>query len=242
MTAEIYARRFGIILPSVNTVFEREVGRLGLTDSSFHYVRVRAERSSDADILNRMAADAPGAAELLIDVRPETVIYACTSGSLIGGGGFHTSLEQSIEGHTGLSTLTTLSCVIQALRALGVSRVALGTPYLGWVTEQEAVYLEQLGIGVVDSASLGISDGHTMAALTDEQVVDLALGLDSSDAQCLFLSCTNLPPFDVIARIEEIIGKPVVKCRRECCETRDDANNVVANGGLVCSPPRRNSL
>ena len=63
-------RRFGVILPSVNTVLETELYGLGLDDATFHFARVRGERGSDEAILRRMATEAPEVAQVLRDAPP----------------------------------------------------------------------------------------------------------------------------------------------------------------------------
>lgn len=203
-------RRFGIIVPSVNTVLESEFGATPIRDASFHYARVRAERSSDADILTRMAAEAPTAARLLADARPEKVVFACTSGSLVGGRDQHCRIAQSLEQATAIPSTTTLQCAVDALRALRVSRPALVTPYLDWVTAEESDYLRQLGFDVQKTTSLGISDGHGIASLQQERIVEAVLETVSNEADGVFLSCTNLPTFGILRALEEQTGIPVV--------------------------------
>lgn len=204
------ARRFGIIVPSVNTVLESEFGGTPISDATFHYARVRAEKSSDEGILTRMAAEAPSVAGLLADARPEKVVFACTSGSLVGGSHQHCRIAQSLERATAIPSTTTLHCVVDALRVLRISRPALVTPYLDWVTAEESDYLRQLGFDVQKTTSLGISDGHGIASLRREKIVEAVLQTVSDEADGIFLSCTNLPTFGILSALEERTGLSVV--------------------------------
>jgi hypothetical protein len=76
-------RRFGVILPSPDTVAEPEFYRVAPPDVTFHFARVPLERGSDGAMPNLLAEAALAAAALLRDARPEWIAYACTSGSLL---------------------------------------------------------------------------------------------------------------------------------------------------------------
>ncbi|MGH9138080.1 MAG: maleate cis-trans isomerase family protein [Acidimicrobiales bacterium] len=210
MTTPHRVRRFGAILPSVNVVFEHETRFLGLDDVSFHYTRVDAERGSDEGILRGMADEAPRAAALLAHVKPERVVYACTSGSLVGGPGFDTALVSAMESASGVPATTTVTEVVAAIRHVGARRIGVATPYLEWVTEAEARFFESESLAVTGTASLGLVDGHDMAVLAPEDIAELARAVDSDDAEAVFLSCTNLPTLGVIDSIEHRLGKPVL--------------------------------
>ena len=225
-TAYSLVRRFGVIVPSVNTVLERELYGLGLEDVSFHFARVRSERGSDEAILRRMADDAPAAAALLADARPERIVYACTSGSLVGGPGFDRELGARIFDRTGIPATTTATQVLESFRCLGVSSVAVGTPYLDWVTRAEADFFEAAGYSVTSTTSLGLVDGQAMAALAERDVAELAMTVDRAEADAVFLSCTDLPTLRAIARLEGELGKPVV------------SSNLATVRGLLGGDPR----
>jgi maleate isomerase len=52
--------------------------------------------------------------------------------------------------------------------------------------------------------------GAPAAVTTYETTTDLVRDTDNPDAEAVFLSCTNLPTYDVIATLEREIGKPVL--------------------------------
>lgn len=203
-------RRFGIIAPSVNTVLEPELYGLGLSHVSFHFARTSLEHGSDEEALRAMANDAPAAASLLGHVRPEMIMYACTSGSIVGGPGFDGDVARAITRQTGIPASTTATAVVQALQALGANRIGVGTPYLEWVTRAEVEFFRAAGLETIATASLGLTDGHDMAALEQFDIRQLAQAVDRPEVDAVFLSCTDLPTLDVIAQLEEELGKPVV--------------------------------
>jgi maleate cis-trans isomerase len=203
-------RRFGVIVPSVNTVVEPEFYSLGLPEVTFHFARARNREGSVRSELEAMAAEAPDVAVNLADARPERVLFACTSGSLFGGVGYDRRVAAAIETRVALPVVTTATAVVDALVHLGATTIGLGTPYLDWVGDAEARFFADHGVETVAARNLGIRDGHVIAALTPEDVWRLAGAVDTPEAQAVFLSCTDLPTFSILGNLEATLGKPVL--------------------------------
>ena len=93
---------------------------------------------------------------------------------------------------------------------LGVTRVALMTPYLAATTDLVGDHFASNGIDVVRRSSMGHADDRDMAMLNPTEITEMALASDHPDAQALFMSCTALPALDLIDTLEGLLGKPVV--------------------------------
>jgi arylmalonate decarboxylase len=104
--------------------------------------------------------------------------------------------------------------VIAALRTLGVKRIAMGTPYVDFVNQGELKFLAEEGFEVVAWHGMGL--GETQAErrginrVPPQSVFRLARLIDRPEAEAIFLSCTALPTIEMIATLEEELGKPVV--------------------------------
>ena len=140
---------------------------------------------------------------------PDAVLFACTIASFVGGVGGEAVLRRVIEEATGGIAVTTSGALLHALDALGVSKVAVATPYSGELTHLLADYLAEAGYEVVSNAFIGMEDAKAVADVSDDAVIELAKRADSDSAEALFLSCTNLPTYGVIGRLEQVLGKPV---------------------------------
>jgi arylmalonate decarboxylase len=96
----------------------------------------------------------------------------------------------------------------------------MGTPYLDFVNRREVAFLEEHGIEV--TRYLGLELGHDqqerrcIGHVPPETVYRMAIALDSSDAEAIFISCANLATLDVIEKIEADLGKPVVTSNTAC--------------------------
>ena len=140
---------------------------------------------------------------------PDAVLFACTIASFVGGVAGEAALRRVIAESTGSIAVTTSGALLHALGALGVSKVAVATPYSGELTHLLAEYLAEAGYEVVSNAFIGMEDAKAVADVSGDTVIELAKRADSDSADALFLSCTNLPTRGVIGRLEQTLGKPV---------------------------------
>ncbi|MEU6394075.1 hypothetical protein [Streptomyces sp. NPDC046939] len=116
--------------------------------------------------------------------------------SFVGGG----ALCEAMCVYGAPRVLTTSGAAVGALRAEGARRVAVVHPYQAPVDAYLAVGLTALGLGSVE-------DVYTVA---EEQVVDAVVAGDRGEADAVFVACTALPTYDVLPRLRERLGKPVV--------------------------------
>jgi maleate cis-trans isomerase len=156
--------------------------------------------------MNRSIGDAAG---LLAHLSPDLVAFACTSGSFVDG---EDGLREQVDliGRTaGCPVVATSRAIIEACRHLGVSRVALATPYRDAVNEAERAFLTGHGVEVRSLAGLGLS-GAAIREVAPEQVMELARSADTADSEALFISCTDFRALEVLDRLEAELGKPVL--------------------------------
>jgi maleate isomerase len=69
-------------------------------------------------------------------------------------------------------------------------------------------FLAEAGVEVVATAGLGLI--AQIWTVPYEATVELVRSIDTSTAEAVFISCTNLPTYDVIAGLEAMIGKTVL--------------------------------
>jgi maleate isomerase len=141
-------------------------------------------------------------------VSPLVTAYACTSGSFVGGLAGETALVAAMTEAGAPAAVTTSGALLTALRHLDIKRVATATPYTADITAGLSSYLAEAGVEVVAAAGLGLtSDIWTVPY---DVTAKLVRDTDRPDAEAVFISCTNLPTYDVIAPLEAEIGKPVL--------------------------------
>jgi maleate isomerase len=203
--------RIGLIIPSSNTTMEVEFVRHLPEGVSVHSTRVHLEWVTVKE-LSGMAEQVEEAARLLADAQVDIIIYGCTTGSLIKGKGYDLELERRIEKATGIPALTTAHAVLEALKARGLKRIAVATPYTAEVNEKEREFFIANGFEVVAIRGLGLLrnleiglQGPDVAYRLGEELMK-----DHPEAEGLFISCTNFRTFEVLRPLADELKKSVI--------------------------------
>jgi maleate isomerase len=160
-----------------------------------------AVRISDPELVARGVTD-------IAAVSPLVAAYACTSGSFVGGLAGEAALVAAMIDAGAPAAVTTSGALLAALRHLGITRLATVTPYTADLTAGLSVFLAEADVRVVASSGLGLTSD--IWTVPQEVTAGLVRDTDIDDAQALFISCTNLPTYDLIAPLEEELGKPVL--------------------------------
>jgi maleate cis-trans isomerase len=197
------------MVPSVNVVLEEDVPKHLGAPAIAHYTRVKLSVNTPEEIAS-MIDYVPRCASDLADARVDIIGFACTGGSVIGGKGYDERIVREIVARTGIPATTTATAIIEALRHLDVSTIALGTPYESWLNAREVTFFEQNGFKVVSEKGLGVPDPRECQAVGRDAIQRLAREVDRPDAQAIVLSCANFRAWDVAADIEKELGKAVV--------------------------------
>ena len=200
--------RIGLIIPSVNTTIEPEFARIAPDGISFHAARVML-RETTPEGLRAMNAEVSSAARLIASVNPRVVAFACTSGSFLEGAAALKLQVAQIGAITACPVVATSAVMIDALRALGLSSIALATPYLDVLNQIEKRYFESQGVRVVSVRGLGLS-GAAIREVPPEEVCRLVRSADRPEADGIFVSCTDFRAIETVALLEAELGKPVL--------------------------------
>jgi maleate isomerase len=150
------------------------------------------------------------AAELLVWADVDVIVFACTTGSLVHGVGWDRELIGRIERASGRAATTTTTAVLDALRVLGVTSLAVATPYLDELNAIERQFLKASGFRVAGIAGLGCATDAEIGRLEPADAVSLLERVDSPDADAIFISCTSFHCLPAVESLERIHGKPVV--------------------------------
>jgi maleate isomerase len=139
----------------------------------------------------------------------QAIGYGCTSASYVRGVGGDTEICTRITSSTGLPSTTTSTASVKALELLGVRRVAVLSPHIDELNERLQEFLEGSGLKVVHLRGLnklrGIED------IPQEDIFELVVRLvDRTDADGIFISCTGMRTSNILDRLEDATGKPVV--------------------------------
>lgn len=200
----------GVVVP-YDFALDRELWRwvpegadLHLTRTPFVALPVGTDQAwaiSDASVVACGVHD-------LVAVEPHVVAYGCTSGSFVGGLAGEKWLCETMVAAGAPVAVTTSGALVSALDTLHVRRVAIATPYDEETTRLLVTYLAECGITVTSSRNLGLTG--RVWTVPYEVTADLVRSAVGPGAEAVFVSCTNLPTFDLVAPLEAELGLPVL--------------------------------
>jgi maleate isomerase len=201
-----WERKLGLLVPSWNTVMEGEIQRMAGPAMSVHSMRIAHTADTEENLLH-LATEAPAAAKLLAHAKVNVVLYGCTASGFLKGPAGDRQVRADIEAAAGIPVANSSLAIVEALRALGATRVSLASPYAAWLNERLRVYLEADGFKVLAMQGLG-TEAHS--TISSERIRALVAEVDRPEAQAIFVSCSNFPTLDIIESLEEKHGKPII--------------------------------
>jgi len=193
-------REWGSVLPEGVTCYQTVMGLIEGT--SEHLLELREKAVVEA---KKYAGAAPG----LIDI----ILFACTSGSFIGGAGYDEKVIKDLEDATGIPSTTSTTCVLTAFADIGIKKIALVGPYIDEVLDVEVQFLKHNGIDTLYCKGMGYT--RDMLRNIAEQpyifyhwVREAYRAVPEADA--IFVTCMAAPIRSVVEILEQETGKPVI--------------------------------
>lgn len=205
--------KLGLIVPPTNTVNEAEWARMVPPGVTFHTHRMPLHADTTSEAGKRALMDDLAAVfAILKQARVDAIAYACTAGSMINP---VESLPETLTRASGVPAVTTSAAIVAALRALGVRRLSVATPYAQRLNDHETHFLEENGFAVERLIGLGIgaTGPHEYVRIAETPLEAVraharAAFVPGSDA--LLITCTDFPTLPLVAGLEAELGVPVV--------------------------------
>jgi maleate isomerase len=205
--------KLGVLLPSSNVAMEPEYDMMMPEGVRCHYHRYRFAGGMSRDELIARLENAKDyiaeAATIMSHVKPNAMVMGGTGTSFIGGIGYDRMLIEKMRTvNGGIPTTTTVTSVIDAMKACGYKKVSVATPY---IEEQSLIivkFIEDSGFAVVSAKWLPQTVPY--GQLPKEDIYQLALDVDHPESEAIFISCTALHTAEFIDELEQELGKPVL--------------------------------
>ncbi len=202
--------RIGLLVLESDQTMEWEFRWLSdLPGVSVYHARLANDLIVTPESLAKMETELPKAAALLPRyLGLKSIGYGCTSGSTVIGEARVAEIFET--SHPGVASSNPLSAAKAALKALGVQRLGLLTPYTPDVTEAMQAKFVEAGIAVTVVGSF-YQDSDDIVGKVDEKSIlagAIAVG-QSSDCDGVFISCTSLRAAGIIEQAEQALSKPV---------------------------------
>lgn len=202
-----------MLTPSSNTVLEPVIGHLvaDLPSLSVHFSRFAV--TEIALTPSALGQFAPGgmvaAARLLADAKVDTIAWNGTSGAWLG---FEQDerLCADITAATDIPATTSVLAFREALRALGIRRVGLVTPYTRDVQDRIMSNWGAAGFKCTAERASGLRDNFSFAEVSAAEIVTMVRAVVQDGCDAVAIVCTNLRGAPIAAAMEQELGVPVL--------------------------------
>lgn len=207
--------RIGLLVPFTNTNLEPDFALMSPPDLTIHTARLGGydedEIPDESQMQGLGAADLDEPLRLLMGVKPDVVIYGCTSATLTHGPAFDRDLAARIERDCGARTVTAAGALVHALTALEASKIGFASPYVPAINDMAVAFLAQMGFStLVRSEVEGTLSNEGQGALEPDAVLALGRKADGPEVEAIVLSCTDMRSVEILEALEAEVGKPVV--------------------------------
>jgi maleate isomerase len=182
---------------------------------TFHSARMRMKHVKKEE-LAAMDAESDRCALELSDARVDVLGYACLVAIMAMGRGYHRQSQArlgdaTVSNHGAAPVVTSAGALVDALKVMGVKRIALVAPYMVPLTELVIDYVEHEGFEVADWRALEIPDNLEVGRHDPAKLPAIVAGMKTDDVDAIVLSaCVQMPSLAAIAQVEAETGKPVV--------------------------------
>lgn len=206
--------KIGLLVPNSGSTVMREWNSVLPEGVSCYQAVMGLGENTREKLLELRSKAVAEAKKLASDGSIDLLLFACTSGSFIGGAGYDGQIIKELEAATGVPSTTTSTCVLTAFADLGAKRIALIGPYPREVFDSEVQFLKDHGIETAYCQGLGYKDSRAYWKLSDEPYIYYPLAKEAfqsaPDIDAIFITCMASPVLKVIGALEQDTGKPVI--------------------------------
>lgn len=208
--------KFGVIIPSTNTVVEHDYYAMKVPGVTFHFGRMYIEEpSADSDeAFERLIHQIRGSTEIAVrDVmtaEPDHMVMGMSAETFWGGAEGNDAFEQRIRDLSGLEVSTGASACGVAAERLGLHRVAALTPYQPIADDQVHGYFTDIGLEVTEVRGLKCPSATAIAEVDEDTLRRTLQELDGPDVDGIIQVGTNLSMLRLADEAERWLGKPVI--------------------------------
>ncbi len=203
--------RLGLIALQVDETIEEDMRRaFAPQQARIHVTRVPSGAELTPDTIMAMESALPAAAALLPPaVHFDVVAYGCTSGTALIGA---SRVRELVQASTRTRAVTDpLTASVAAMRALGLTKIGIVSPYIDSVANPIRAAFENEGLVVPATLSFGEEVESRVARISPSSIYAASVELAAREKlDGIFLSCTNLRTLDVIPELEAELDLPMI--------------------------------
>ena len=193
----------GLVVLATDQTIEFEFHRLlGLPGVAIYEARLFNDNDVTRATLRAMGPRiAPATALILPDIKLDVVAFGCTSASMeLGEEAVFAEIRRV---RPGVACTTPVTAARAALRALGVRRIGVLTPYSAEVNANVRAYLTAQDLDIAAFGTFNKQDDREAARISEASIADgVAAMVARASVDAVFVSCTSLRVVGMVEAIE----------------------------------------
>ena len=205
------------MVPSSDTVLEVDLWRRLPPQFTLHVARMYLESTSVAGEEKMLREELIPAARRVASIRPEIVVFGCTSAAALHGLEGDAAIARRVEMITGCPCITVVQAATREISQLGVQNLLVATPYIDELNNRLRATFEEAGLPVIKVVGLGLDNDLEIGAVPPAKIQEFvvaAVKATSPAPDCVFISCTTFRAFEAAEALELQLGIPVVTSNR----------------------------
>lgn len=206
-------QRIGLLVPSSDTAIEVDLYRRLPERFTLHTARMHLEATTVAGEERMLKEELDPAARRLAAVRPELVIFGCTSATALHGVEGDVAVARHVESVVGSPCMTVIQAVMEEIQRLSPRNVLLVTPYIEELNRRLRDTFLEAGLPVSGVVGMGLDSDLEIGTVTPEEIrrfVVRATRKATPLPDCVFVSCTTFRAFEMAEQLERELDIPLV--------------------------------
>jgi maleate isomerase len=211
-----WRRKFGVVVPSTNTIVEPEFHAMappGVTNHTSRFLIPNMDLHSDADFEQLVAAikaTLDDAIDGLMPAGPDHIIVGISAESFWDGADGAAQLQKRLEAKAGCTLTLGSAAARAALEAVGAKRLGVVTPYWPVADERVRDYFSECGFEIVALKGLKANSPVNIAEQSEETLRQAMIQVNRPEVDTIIQVGTNLGMAKLAAEAERWLGKPVL--------------------------------
>ena len=235
--------RIGVLLPATNPVVEPDFYRVmpkeitvhferlfngnwtsqpQAAEDSGHRISISSAEAATVDTalfgfdVDKMNEDVSRGARSLANIKPNVLVYACTSGTYHKGYlQFDREMSHQMKLASGVESITAVGACIEAFKFMGSKRLSIAGPYRHFHLRQRLKpLLEEAGFEVLSAdGEPWMQDSMNPLEIeeeTPETISNFVPTVVKDEADTIFLPGTAWRGLDAVESLEQKLGKTVI--------------------------------
>jgi maleate isomerase len=211
-----YRAKFGVLIPSTNTIVEPDFYAMAPPGVTLHTARIFIENQTMDDdasfeaLMVQIRATIARAVGDAVSCEPDALIMGMSSETFWGGKKGNEEFQRRIEELAGLRIATGANACERALSLLGARRLGVVTPYQPIGDTQVRRFLEECGYEVAALVGLKCTTAVGIAHVDEATLRRAITDVNRADVDTIVQVGTNLSMLRLADEAERWLGKPVV--------------------------------